>query len=308
MANADSMVARVRRLCGLHTLLTYDLAMSFINQRHSEFLDRHDWSRRKQEIVVNSSADKTDGTIAATQGSATITGTSTTFAAADVGKSIRIGDDDYPIYNIKAVGGLLSLTLGDLNGTTVTWPGDSVSGATYTIFQQWYQLGTNVEDIVSVKHQTRLREVSTEWLDWKDPSRNTTGDDPTHFARGPRERTGTSDIVRIELWPRPSSPISVNVAVKLGHTDLAPSKNPIVPSDVLCWYAAEDGCYFLFAKTKEPKWIQLAQEYDKQGATAYELARAEDSKKFGVIQAVQDINGGNGLSETDFALDHDTGV
>ena len=118
--------------------------------------------------------------------------------------------------------------------------------------------------------------------------------------------TGTNDIARIEFYPRPSSPIAINVAVLLGHVDLHPSDNPIVPSGPLEWAAAVDVAYMLHARTADTKgrWLTLADKWNSEFEKALERELRFDASKFGVIQQVADVYHGGNLGD-DFAVNHD---
>ena len=302
MANFTASVSTIQRLVGNHSLATTAIVGEIFNEQHSDLLEVHNWSRRKQEIVVTTATDKTAGTIAVTNGSANIVGTSTALAASDVGRYIKINDED-SLYVIKTFTDTTHVSLGDLNGTAVNYPGTTASGLSYAIFTRWYEIGAAIEQILSVNYQGKLEETSQEYLDYLDTSRTGTGT-PSRFCRGPRNMSGANDIVRLEFHPRPSSPIGIRIAVQLAHTDLSGTQNPLVPSQVIKWFAAEHVCYYLFAKTKEEKWMPLAGTYNKRAMAALERAIIEDEKKFGVIQAIKDT-GGDGLFGGDFAVDHD---
>lgn len=302
MANFNTSVSTIQRLVGNHALATVAIVGEAFNKQHADLLESGSWSRKKTEILVPTVADKSAGTIAVTNGSAAIVGTSTSFATADEGRYIILSDSD-SLYVLKSRTSATGISLGDLNGTSVNFPGTTASGLTYTIFTRWYSLTAGIEQILGVTYQNKIEEVSQEYLDWLDPTRTATGSAPTRFCRGPRNMSGANDIVRLEFHPRPSSPISIRVAVLLGHTDLSGTSNPIVPSQPIEWLAAEQICYYLFSKTKEEKWLALGDRYQKRGGLALEKAIEEDSKKFGLIQAVQDV-ASTGLSG-DFAVDHD---
>ena len=301
MSTYAQMVSRVQSLVANHTLATTAKVGEFLNARHADLLESHDWSRRKQDIIINTVVDKTDGTVALTSGSGTVTGTSTSFAATDVGRSFQLADS---IYVIKTRTSTTEITLGDANGTAVLYPGANLTGQAYVIFTQYYSLGTGIEQILGVKYKTALSERSEEWLDAMDPSRQGTGD-PIYFARTSR---GSSDDVRIEVYPRPSTAISINVKIQKGHTDLSGAQTPIVPSGTVERWAAVDMAYYLAAKTKDTFWLQLAAKYEVIADQRQEFDQNQDAKKFGVIQQIQDVGGGTGLSGSDFAIDHDTGV
>ncbi len=293
------MILRVKSLVGNHSKADSTIVGELVNSRHRGLLESYGWSRRKQDVIVNTAVDKTAGTVALTSASGTVTGTSTAFAATDVGRSIQFTDSIYTVYSYTSA---TSIALGDANGTAVLFPGTSATGQSYVMFTQRYSLGIGIEQIIGVKYQSPLTEVSEEYLNYIDPSRSGTGSAPMYYARTSR---GANDDVRIELYPRPAEPISVNVHVERGHTDLVSTQNPIVPSGPVEWWAAVDCCYFLYAKTEDDKWLQLATRYEKNASTSLEFELNQDSKKFGVIQSVPDVGGGTGLGATDFGLDKD---
>ncbi len=301
MSTFNQMVTRVQALVGNHTLATATVVGALVNSRHRGLLESYDWSRRKQDIVINSVVDKTAGTVTLTSGSATVTGSGTAFAATDVGRSIQFADS---IFAVRTYSSTTSITLGDANGTAVTFPGTTVAGQGYTIFTQRYSLGTGIEQIINMAYQNPITEVSEEWIDFMDSSRVATASNPYHYARTSR---GATDDVRIELYPRPSSPISVNVKIEKGHTDMSSTDNPIVAAGPIEWWSAVDACSFLYAKTKDNSWLTLASQYRTDAAKSEEFEKNQDIKKFGTIQAVRDVGSGIGFGGTDFAVMHDIG-
>ncbi len=305
MANFNDMVSRVQRLLGSHTSATNSVVGELVNTRHRNLLESHEWSRKKGEIILTLVDEESTGTFSVTNGSETVTGTSTSLSSADVGKYIRFSSDS-GIYHVKARSGD-DLTLGDYNGSTIEYQGDTDTEASYVMWKRWYSLGSGIESIVSVFHQAKIHERDLEFLDALDPTRQSTGDTPLYFARGPRDQSSTNDLVQIEFWPRASSTIAVTVGIVKGHTDLSGTSHPIVPGGVVEWAAAVDGCYFLFSKTKEQKWLQLAGTYNQELAKSKEEEIALDRKKFGLSPKIKDIGGGVGLAHSDFGVTHDTG-
>lgn len=301
------MASRIQRLCGSHALLTTAIAEELVNSQHRALLESHPWSRRKQEIAIATAADKDDGTVSVTQGSATVTGSGTAFASTDVGRYIRISSSG-SLYVVRTYVSATSITLGDLNGTAVNYADDTDTGLSYVLFTRWYSLGTAIEQINAMYQENKINERDLEFLDGLDPERSSTGT-PRYFARGPRDMSSTSDLVRIEFWPRPDSPIVISGNVQKGHTDFssASTSNPIVPSGPVEWFAAMDGCHFLFAKTKEQKWLVLADRYEKRGEISLEREKVEDGKKFGQSPAIKDVGGGVALEATDWGVEHDGG-
>ena len=307
MADFTSMVSRVQSLVGNHSLATSAVVGGFVNSRHRNLLESYDWSRRKRDILISTAVDKTAGTVTVTNASSTLTGSSTAWAATDVDRSIKIGTNSYSIWTVNAYTSATSITLGDRNGNVVTYPGDTAAAQAYTMFTQFYELGAGIEQIVNIKYKGEIREVSEEFLDNMDPGRQGTGD-PRFFARSARKMTGANDIVRIELYPRLTEAVAINVKVELGHTTLSGTSNPIVPSGPCEWFAAVDTCFFLKAKTKDDTWLSLADKYSAEGERSREFELGQDAKKFGVQQQVRDSAGDINPGLTDLGLDHDFGL
>lgn len=303
MADFDTSVTRIQDLLGNHTSATDTVVGRLYNSRHRNELEGHEWSRKKGEIILALVAEESTGTFLITNGSPTATGSSTSLSSADVGKYIRFSSNN-DLYVVGAVSDP-DITLADFNGTPINYQGTTDATATYVMFKRWYSLGTAIESIVSVFHTNKIRERDLEFLDALDPRRQSTGDTPIYFARGPRQQSGTNDLVQIEFWPRASSTIAVTVGILKGHTALSGTSNPIVPSGIVEWAAAVDGCYFLFSKTKEQKWLTLAGTYNGELAKAKEEEIRLDNKKFGLSPGIKDVGGGHGLAGSDFEVSHD---
>ena len=298
MSDFNTSITRIQDLLGNHKSADDTVVGRLYNSRHRNLLESHEWSRKKGEIILALVAEESTGTFSITNGSSSVTGTSTSLSSADVGKYIRFSSDS-GLYVVKAEADPV-LTLGDFNESTVEYQGDTDTEASYVLWKRWYSLGTAIESIVSVFHTNKIHERDLEFLDGLDPRRQSTGDTPIYFARGPRDQSGTNDLVQIEFWPRASSTIAVTVGILKGHTDLSSTSHPIVPSGIVEWGAAVDGCYFLFSKTKENKWLQLAGTYNGELAKTKEEEIRLDNKKFGLSQSIKDVGGGHGLAGGDF--------
>lgn len=313
MANIDQMILKVQRLCGNHKLASYDDCLGALNSRHSDLLESFDWSRKKQSIAITSVPDKADGTISVTNGSPTVIGTGTIFTATDRGRYIKIGTDTSSLYVVRTVSTVNQFTLGDLNDSALAYPGPSQSGLNYTMFTRLFTLGAGIERVLKVKGKVDLTETSEEYLDAIDPWRTEQAEDAYYWAMAARDQTGTNDLVRLELYPRPSTAQIITALVLKGHTDLGPSQYPIVPSGPLVWYAAVDMCYELYARTKEDKWLTLIagngqnSGYNYEAEKSLEREKAEDFKKFGVIQTVKDAQADLPWSMTDAGITADYG-
>lgn len=299
----SDMVTKVQQLVGSHSLATTAEVGKMVNSEHRELLESYEWSRKKTTITLSIIQDKTAGTVTLTNGSANVVGVGTAWAATDTGKSLLVGNDLFVFNYLTATTG----TLSDMHGTAVTFQGATVTAQGYVLFKRWYSLGIGIESILSVKEQYPIHERSQEWMDSWDQYRSGTAAHPAYFARGPWDQSTVNDLVQIEFSLRPSSSINIEVLVLKGHTDLSGVQNPIVPASVVQWRAAVVACYYLHAKTKEPKWMTLADAYQKKADTALETEKNADAKHFGRQSAVRDVGSGVPLSMTDFAVTHDVG-
>lgn len=94
-------------------------------------------------------------------------------ASSFVGRQIRLSASS-PIYTIRAVPSVTSLTLGD------AWAGATASGQAYQIIKLYYTLSTDVRDILAVSDTTQGNSVSfhvsQRELNQIDPQRSATGD------------------------------------------------------------------------------------------------------------------------------------
>src|SRR5262245_9533370 len=167
--NLAGMVNRVQALVGRHSLATADLVTSFINSRHNDMLEAHEWSRKKQELALIGVPDKSQGTVDLTSNSTTVIGHGTAWTASDVGKYIKFDGDDYSLFVVRGVNFAQSLVLGDLMGNTLIWPGNTMENQSYVMLKRIYSLGPGVGSIITVKQEMPIKEVSEEYLDSIDP-------------------------------------------------------------------------------------------------------------------------------------------
>ncbi len=294
----DQLVTAVQVRVADHSLATDPVVGTLLNESHQEELESAEYSRKKTEIIVNTVAEESTGTFSVTNGSETITGTSTSLSSADVGKYIKFGSANN-FYVVKAVSDP-TITLGDFNGTTVTYSGDTDTEAAYVMWKRWYSLGTAIESIYAVQYKWPIREMLISSLDFLDADRSETGD-PTHYILGPRD---SSDLVQIELFPRPSGTIALTFGVIKGHTTLSGSDLPIVPGAILLWSAAILTCHYIFAKTRDKRFLELVDRFEQKKAMAKELVKAQDERKFGLPSHISPADE-HGLAGTDFELDRD---
>lgn len=147
----------------------------------------------------------TTGTVAATQGSTTITGTATAWTADLLYRQFRIGVVS-PIYTITAIDvGAQTLTLDFAYG------GATVTGSTYRIIQCFFPVPEDFRALITVwdpQNNWQLRrDVKQEELNMIDPQRSNSGQAwLTSFRDVSTNYTGYTSgpgVSRYELWPHP---------------------------------------------------------------------------------------------------------
>ena len=113
---------------------------------------RGNWSFWETEGSLAFPAQYSTGTLSVTQGSPTVTGSSTVWTAAMVGRQIRIGTSQY---TITARASDTSVTI-DRN-----WATDSDSGLSYVIYQARYTLAADVDKIIGMWDTTNQYRIDT---------------------------------------------------------------------------------------------------------------------------------------------------
>lgn len=153
--------------------LPITLAEQFIRDRYRKILERRNWSglRREGQFILN--AMKSDGTVAFTRNTTTITGTGTTFASTDVGRQFKAGTGS-PVYTVTAVNtGAQTLTLNMPIGVA------TATAATYWLFDGYVTPPSDFLEFVVVADPVqgwRLRHwITSGELMAMDPQRTFTG-------------------------------------------------------------------------------------------------------------------------------------
>lgn len=128
-----------------------NLVYRYLNQANQDIHQERWWWDERRAVIVTK-APYTTGTVSVTQGSTTVTGSSTAWTTNDafgyqqatVGDKITLGSSP-DVYVISAVGGAGTLTLAS------RYTGDTLSGAGYAIFQDEYALETDFDDVIDAK-------------------------------------------------------------------------------------------------------------------------------------------------------------
>jgi hypothetical protein len=169
------------------------LAEQFIRDRYRRILDRRDWSALRKEAEFQLNASKEDGTVDVTRGSINVVGTTTTFAATDVGRQFKSGTS--PIYTIVTVTDAFNIVLDRAFG------GDTATGSTYKIFDGYVTVPSDFlrfDTIADPSQGWQLRHwITSGELNQIDPQRNTFGLPYLIVDR----MYSSAGIPQFEAWP-----------------------------------------------------------------------------------------------------------
>ena len=235
MANSYLEMSRSLRLyC---PSLDIFLAQQFIRDAYRQILERRDWSGLRAENQIQFHDQKVDGSVTVANGSTSVTGNSTSFAASDIGRQFKAGVGS-PIYTITNVVGQV-LTLDQAFGAA------NVTAGSYTVFDGYVTMPSDFKRlIVAVDPQTgyKLRHWVTQdqLLRW-DPQRNFFGLPYAFVDR----RYNTAGLVQYEAWPYSTAQRIVSYYyIKQGVDLVNDADTPIWPirSDVIVTRALVDVC------------------------------------------------------------------
>ena len=186
----------------------------WINAAQAEIWAAYDWPWARDREIVRTVIDKTAGTVDVSAGGTTVTGTSTAFAAADVGKFIQFSDSD-DWYKITAVASAISLTI------EASYAGTSaLDDGTYTIRQMLYTLSSSVEKILDIRQAqspVKLTPISFRDFHLMRPNGESTGKAQIYAVFG----IDSSDNWQFMIYPHADVAYNLEEAYKTRHTDLS---------------------------------------------------------------------------------------
>ena len=190
------------------------LIKRWLNQSQREIWSRYDWPWARDREIVQTNVDKTAGTVSVSSGGTTVTGASTAFAAADIGKFIQFSSaNDW--YKITAVASATSLAIE--KGYIDT---SALSGGTYTIRQFYYAVSSNAEKILLMKQvssPTYIPVISFRDFDIRRPNPESTGKAVAAAIWG----LDSSNNMQFTLFPWPDEKYNIEIRIKKKVTDLS---------------------------------------------------------------------------------------
>lgn len=140
-----------------------------VNMKYEDVAVHKKWQWLMAEDAVSIIGVYTTGTVTVTQGSASVTGVSTTWTDDSIDTTYKFKVDGYDeIYDISTVGSNTSITLAD------TYKGDDATSVAYRIWKDVYELPNTVREVdqVWVDHRSfparavgmkKMRELKNLW-------------------------------------------------------------------------------------------------------------------------------------------------
>jgi len=175
-----------------------DILDSYINERYRRILRRGDWQRLRVQAVLQTVAPYETGTVAATKGSSSITGTDTVWTETMSGRAIRIaaGEEYYEFTYVSPTSGTLDRD----------YEGEDATEAAYSIWQNVYVLPSDLHVLHSIRVLGSPRDLdplTQEELDERAANRGTEGTPDCYSPH--MEDLSTPPRSQVELYPVPDA-------------------------------------------------------------------------------------------------------
>lgn len=205
------------------------------------------------------------GTVSVTEGSATITGSGTTWSSAMVGRKFYCGNATYEIATFVST---TSMTL------TTVYAGDSASGATYKIYQDQYSLASDVEDVLAMRQEnwpSKIQKVGIEVLDNYYPQRNSFGYPCVYSIIG-YDSTG---YIKVAVYPIPNQARNIYYRYKKRVIEMTlDADTPIVPLRYR-WVLAKGALYIVAKHLDQP---DIGKDFEREYRTGIAQLISADNK------------------------------
>lgn len=197
---------------------TTDVLDGFISSRYQRILDRLPWRRLDTESILQVPDSYSTGTVAATRGSATITGTGTVWTTAMNGLVIRLNTSN----DETASSGEEYYQVTDVDGDSITldrpYENDTVTAAGYRIDQNFFLLPSSLRIMQLIRplhdRATPLEIISPAELSRIAPHRTEYG--TPRWAAFSWDSQNDPPTPQVELYPIPSSPNSAGITLSFG--------------------------------------------------------------------------------------------
>lgn len=312
MAKFADVVERVSVLLGSDSSLSDAEIGSLVQTRYEHLYETFHWSKRRRDFMISlvAQVESTASTLATvTHGSPTVTVASTPFITTMTGRQIKLGSErQYFFFNFVSSS---SCTLQDGEGNNVGWPGLTESGVSWTIFKTIYELPKDADDLISLVGAYPLEELSggRSALDEMDPDRLSVADHPNYWFYAGAERVKLTR--EIEVWPTPTTNRVLRGQYNREAPLLATASIIDVPTPILVYATAADGCHLLHAKqgTTELMWENKALFFERKSQEVAKDYKVNDFERTSPPnQLVKRQSSRSMLRGTDYEITHDLDI
>lgn len=263
--------------------ISLDLLDEFLNGRYEQVLEANDWKGCRYHATIQTTAAYQSATDTATLtvGSNAVTGVSTTWTSALIGKRFyRPGDA--ALYAVAAVGGTTSLTLDrPYEGISGNASGTVYSGSSYVLMQNVYTLPGDVRSVISILDPVTnapMERMSKDGLDTSAGARTLIGDPKVWVLYDDTDETAPPVIHQIELFPPPMYARGYQVqylhtAIGFDGTNTSGGPQPWVGTQVLLYGCRADIAAHMAGQSEGAASVYFAQAKMYEAKFQEELAR-----------------------------------
>mgnify|MGYP001567923623 FL=1 len=266
-----------------------------LREKIEELWYREPWSWRQDEAVLTTVAPKSGGTVTLNATPTLVDGTGTAFAAADVGRKLRVANDN-TYYEVTAVSGQ-QLTL------ETAYAGTAFTASAYSLFRNIYPLATNFKEMISIAYWWRLSEGTVGGVDRYDARRSFTSQQPASFIYRGEDSAG---VMQVEISPVPSAAIGIHYVYRNKPPTWADTTYVPFNETALTYLCASDALYQLAIEepAQAQAYIMVADKYQALGQNALAEHSFSDTKLRSIQKSVRD-EGMTGAWPDDYAVSHD---
>ncbi len=274
-----------------------------VNMRYQQIVKMRDWEYLKDNLMLGTGYYRNTGTSVTTSYGATgitqaAAGSGNTWTSSQIGWWLRFGSEPQA-YEVSAVNGVAGTTMSLKTGYSGNTVG--LTGSSYTLFKNQYEVGANVGEILSIVYDQPIREVPLSWMNRVDPERTSTGQPKKYSVV---ERDKYRGVVTIQFWPATaSSPYGIRVYYKRTINDLsANTDEPVCSPELLEAWALYD-CYKI-ATVKNPNYSKLARDQMVDVRTLLAIEIESDLDSASLPDRIKDVVRGSYVDDV-YGLDHD---
>ena len=305
MATLNDVVIRVQSLLGSDPSLSSTEVESMAQTRYEHIYETFLWSRKLRDFVIQTvaqvSSDSTN-TVTVTNGSSTVTSSSTPFSTAMIGRQIQLGSE-LQYYFVNNVPLSSQLELGDGEGNPVTWVGATANDVSWRIFQTIYLLPDGADAVYTLSGRFPVEELDggRDTLDHSDPYRHETNTDPRYWMYAGESSLSVKEI---ELWPVPTAARLLRGQYIKKAPTLASLSTIDISVPYLTFAVTADCCGMLHAKTGDQSWATLQLFYERKAAEVGADVMPIELTRLSLPRTIARAPRTTGLGVTDYGVSH----